>query len=124
MIVGLGQAQIVLGMLWLAKYNPRIDWVNKTVSVNDEHIRKTTLSTKLAIAANKDKVVLPPQYSEYTDVFGEQIFNTLPPCRDFDHAIDLKDSFILKVAKLYPLNPQELDTCTTFIKENLQTGQI
>ena len=79
MIVGLGWAQIVLGMLWLAKYNPRIDWVNKTVLVNDEHIRKTTLSTELAITANKDEVVLPFQYSEYDNVFGEQMFNNLPP---------------------------------------------
>ena len=60
MIVGLGRAQIVLGMLWLAKHNPRIDWVNKTVSLDDEHIRKTTLSTELAIATNKDDMVLPP----------------------------------------------------------------
>ena len=111
-------------MPWLAKHIPRIDWVNKTILLDDEHIRKTTLSTKLTIAANKDNVVLPSQYSEYTDVFGEQMFNTLPPCQDFNHAIDLKDSFVPKVAKLYPLNPQELDACTAFMKENLQTGRI
>ena len=52
------------------------------------------------------------------------MFNNLPPHQDFDHAIDLKDLFIPKVTKLYPLNPQELDTCTAFVKENLQTGQI
>ena len=79
MIMGLGQAQVVLGMLWLTKNNPRIDWVTKTVSFNDKHIRKTTLSTELTIAVEKDEVVLPPQYPEYTDVFGEQMFNTLPP---------------------------------------------
>ena len=124
MIVGLGRAQIVLGMPWLAKHNPRIDWVNKTVLLDDEHIQKTTLSTELAITANRDEVILPPQYSKYADVFGEQMFNTLPPRQDFNHAIDLKDLFVLKVAKLYPLNPQELDACTAFVNENLQTGRI
>ena len=124
MIMGLGQAQVVLGMPWLTKNNPCIDWVTKTVSFNDEHIQKTTLSTELAIAVEKDEVVLPPQYSEYADVFGEQMFNTLPPRRSFDHAIDLKDSFVAKVAKLYPLNPQEVDACKAFVEENLQTGQI
>ena len=124
MIIGLGRTQIVLGMPWLAKHNLRIDWVNKTISLNDEHIRKTTLSTELAIATNEDNVVLPPQYSEYANVFGEQMFNILPPHQDFDHTIDLKDSFAPKVAKLYPLNPQELDACTAFMKENLQTGRI
>ena len=79
MIVGLGQAQVVLGMLWLTKNNPRIDWVTKTISFHNKHIQKTTLSTELAITAAKDKIVLPPQYSEYANIFGEQMFNILPP---------------------------------------------
>lgn len=53
------------------KNNPHIDWVKKTISFNDEHIRKTTLSTELAIAAKKDEVILPPQYEDYTDVFSK-----------------------------------------------------
>ena len=69
MIVGLGRSQIVLGMPWLTKHNPQIDWEKKTVTLHDEHICKTTLSTELAITAHKDEVVLPPQYSDYADVF-------------------------------------------------------
>ena len=106
MIIGLGRSQVVLGMPWLTKHNPRIDWEKKTVTLDDEHICKTTLSTELAIAAHKDEVTLPRQYSEYTDVFSEQTFDALPPRCDFDHAIDLKESFTPKVAKLYPLNPE------------------
>ena len=71
MIVGLGRAQIVLGMPWLMKNNPCIDWVKKTISFDNEHIRKTTLSTKLTIAAQKDNVILPPQYADYANVFSE-----------------------------------------------------
>ena len=79
MIVGLRRAQIVLGMPWLMKNNPCIDWVKKTILFNDEYIRKTTLSTKLAITAQKDDVILPPQYVDYTDVFSERTFDILPP---------------------------------------------
>ena len=79
MIVGLGRAQIVLGMPWLTKNNPCIDWVKKTILFKDEHIQKTTLSTELATAAQKDDVVLPPLYANYADVFSKQTFNTLPP---------------------------------------------
>ena len=124
MIVGLGRPQVVLGMPWLTKHNPHIDWEKKTVTLDTEHIRKTTLSTELAIAAHKDKVVLPPQYSAYADVFSEQTFDTLPPQQDFDHAIDLKESFVPKVAKLYLLNPKELAACQAFVDENMKTGQI
>ena len=122
MIVGLGQAQIVLGMPWLTKHNPHIDWEKKTISLECKHIHKTTLSTELTITAQKEEVTLPLQYSNYTDVFSEQTFNTLPPWWDFDHAIDLKESFTPKVAKLYLLNPAELEACKAFIDEDLKTG--
>ena len=79
MIVGLGCAQIVLGMPWLTKHNLRIDWEKKMITFDDEYICKITLSTELAIAAQKDKVTLPPQYSEYSNIFSEQVFDTLPP---------------------------------------------
>ena len=124
MIVGLGRPQVVLGMPWLTKHNPCIDWEKKTVILNDEHIHETTLSMELAIATPKDEVMLPSQYSIYADVFSEQTFNALPPWRDFDHAIDLKESFTPKVAKLYPLNPEELTACQVFVDENLKTGRI
>ena len=122
MIIGLGQAQIVLGMPWLTKNNPCIDWVKKTISFNDKYIQKTTVSTKLTIATQKDNVVLPPQYADYANVFSKQTFNILPPQQDFDHAIKLKESFMLKVVKVYPLNPQEVEACREFIEENLKTG--
>ena len=124
MIVGLGRSQVVLGMPWLTRHNPHIDWEKKTVTLADEHIHKTTLSTELAIAAHKDDVTLPSQYSVYADVFSEQIFDILPPQRDFDHAIELKESFTPKVTKLYPLNPEELAACQAFIDENFKTGRI
>ena len=124
MIVDLGRSQVVLGMPWLAKYNPHIDWEKKTVTFTDEHICKTTLSTELAIAAHKEEVTLPSQYSAYIDVFSEQTFDILSPQRDFDHAIELKESFTPRVAKLYPLNPEELTACQAFVDENLKTGWI
>ena len=94
------------------------------MTLDDEYICKTTLSKELAIAAHKEEVVLPPQYSTYADVFSEQTFDTLPPRRDFDHAIDLKESFVPKVAKLYPLNPEELAACQAFVDKNMKTGRI
>ena len=108
MIVGLGCAQVILGMPWLTQKNPWIDWVKKSVTFNKEHIHNTTLSTKFTIATWKDDVSLLQQYTDYADVFSKKMFDTLPPQCDFDHAIDLKESFVPKVAKIYPLNPQEI----------------
>ena len=38
MITNLGRAQVILGMPWLKQRNPQINWVNKTIEVDDEHI--------------------------------------------------------------------------------------
>ena len=81
MVVGLGRTQIVLGMLWLAKHNPRIDWVNKTILLDDEHIRKTTLSTELTIATNKDNVVLPPSTPNMPMYLGNKCSTPFLPAK-------------------------------------------
>ena len=61
----------------------------------------------------------------YTKVFDEPKTGKLPPRRPFDHAIDLlKDTFVPKVAKAYPLNPKEMDGCKEFIDEHLKSGKI
>ena len=124
MIVGLGWAQVILGMPWLTKNNPWIDWIKKTIRFNEEHIQKTTLSTELTITTHKEEVTLPPQYTDYADVFSKRTFDVLPPKRDFDHAINLKELFVPKVTKVYPSNPQEVDTCKEFVETNLKTGRI
>ena len=33
MVLSLGQQQVILGMPWLCKWNPRIDWILNTISI-------------------------------------------------------------------------------------------
>ena len=42
----------------------------------------------------------------------------------FDHAINLKDTFVLKITKVYPLNPAEKEACKAFVEEHFKTGHI
>ena len=42
----------------------------------------------------------------------------------YDHTIDLKPSFVPKIAKVYPLNPKEQEACKAFIDKHLKTGRI
>ena len=60
-----------------------------------------TLSTVLAQATEKVEQKLPPQYAKYTKVFNEPKDRELPPWWPFDHGIDLKETFVPKVAKTY-----------------------
>ena len=88
------------------------------------HIRKLTLSTALAQAAEKVEQKLLPQYAKYAKVFDEPKGGQLPPQRPFDYGIELKEIFILKVAKSYPMNPKETEACKAFIDEHLKSDKI
>ena len=78
----------------------------------------------LAQAAEKVEQKLPPQYAKYAKVFDKPKEGELPPQQPFDHGIELKETFIPKVAKSYPMNPKETEACKAFIEEHLRSGKI
>ena len=88
----------------------------------NEHINKITILTQLAQADKPKDISIPDFCSSFADVFSEQTYNILPPHRPFDYTIKLKDSFIPKIAKVYPLNPAEKEACKAFIDEHLKMG--
>ena len=98
--------------------------LRQVLGENHPHIRKLTLSTALAQATEKVEQKLPPQYAKYTKVFDEPGEGELPPRRPFDYRIELKETFIPKVAKSYPMNPKEMEACRAFINEHLKLGKI
>ena len=176
MVLNLGRKQIILGMPWLKKWNPIINWVNKRISIprligkrdvvplcecppswtdslapqryilrwlemdanlkttrhlkkreawlSGEIVGKITISTQIAQEAKPMEAVLPEWCNNFEDVFSEKTHEKLPPHRPYDHAIDLKPNFVPKIAKVYPLNPLEMETCKLFIEEHLKTGRI
>ena len=101
----------------LHEYRLRTEGANK-------YINKVTISTQLAQAIKPKDIPIPDFCSSFADVFSEQTHNTLPPHRPFDHTIELKESFVPKIAKVYPLNLAEKEACKAFIDEHLKTGRI
>ena len=91
---------------------------------NHPHIRRLTLSTALAQATERVEQKLPPQYARYTKVFDEPGEGELPPQQLFNHRIELKEIFVPKVAKSYPMNSKEMEACKVFIDEHLKSGKI
>ena len=83
-----------------------------------------TISIIIAQGATKERVTLSMAFKEYVYIFSEKTFMKLPPSQSCDHAIKLKDLFIPKYAKAYPLNLLEHQACKEFIKEHLKTGRI
>ena len=80
--------------------------------------------TQIAQETKPTEVVLPEWCKDFEDVFSEKSHEKLPPHRPYDHIIDLKSNFVPKIAKVYPLNPLEMETCKSFVGEHLKTGHI
>ena len=98
--------------------------LHRVLGENHPHIRKLMLSTALAQAAEKVEQKLPPQYAKYAKVFNEPGEGELPPRRPFNHGIELKETFVPKVAKSYLMDPKEMEACRAFIDEHLKSGKI
>ena len=172
MILQLSKPRVILGMPWLKKWNPRINWNHLSMTLPssprshipyharylsldadhelfqlfsslspakdgwslheyrllagglDKQINKVTISMQLAQAEKPKEIPVPNFCTDFTDVFSEKTYNILPPHRPFDHTIELKDSFVPKIAKVYPLNLAEWEACKAFIDEHLKTGRI
>ena len=176
MVLNLGQKQIILGMPWLKKWNPMINWITKQITIprpikrrdsvplheclsswtdflvpqryilwwlgmdadlktarhfekhkawlNGENIGKVTISMQIAQETKPQEAILPDWCKDFEDVFSEIMHSQLPPHRLYNHIIDLKPDFVPKIAKVYPLNPQEMETCKTFVEKHLKTGWI
>ena len=84
------------------------------------------MSTNLAMQAEvaKPKKTLPAEYAEYAQVFSKEATDHVPPSQPYDHAINLDNSFVPKIGKLYPLSIKEREAADEFIDENLCSGKI
>ena len=74
---------------------------------------------------NVDEYVgVPPIYREYVEVFNEKNCNILPPHREYDCEIKLKNNSNLFYGPIYPLTEAERDELKKYIRENLEKGFI
>ena len=67
---------------------------NASGCVSEFIIKQMTISTIIAQETTKGKVTLPTAFKEYEDMFSEKTSTKLLPSWLYDHAIELKDSFM------------------------------
>jgi hypothetical protein len=96
------------------------NWIT-TVELN----YKTTTAGELAKANKQDKLFeIPLEFQKYASLFNKKKSKWFPPPQPYDHKINLKELFKLTSAKIYPLNPNELEKLCNFISKNLEKGYI
>ena len=149
LVTDLGKNQVILGLPWLRRHNPRIDWRQRMVELHDRTTEDYQVDAKEAIvnelsiasqgfsavklaaeaaAKHQDKrpveEMVPKQYHKWLDVFSKKAAERFPPSRPYDHAIELKPSFVAKTGKVIHLPPDQQAECDKFIEENLKKGYI
>jgi len=67
---------------------------------------------------------VPEKLHRWIKMFGKKQSERMPTRKVWDHAIDVKEGFILKKGKVYPLSREEREEVREFVKEQLKKGYI
>ena len=68
--------------------------------------------------------LVPEHYHDFLSVFDEKISERIPERKEWDHSIDLDDSFKPQNSKTYQLSPQEQEELDGWLNKNLHKGYI
>ena len=69
------------------------------------------------------KLVLE-KFHKWIKVFGKKQLERMPIRKVWDHAIDVKEEFIPRKGKVYPLSREKREDVRKFVKEQLKKGYI
>ena len=64
------------------------------------------------------------KFHRWIKVFGKKQSERMPTRKLWDHTIDIKEGFVLRKGKVYPLSREEREEVREFVKEQLRKGYI
>ena len=70
------------------------------------------------------KKLVPEKFHKWIKVFGKKQSERMPTRKLWDHAIDVKEGFVPRKGKVYPLSREEREEVREFVKEQLRKGYI
>ena len=70
------------------------------------------------------KKLVPEKFHEWIKVFGKKQLEKMLMRKAWDHAIDVKEGFVPRKGKVYPLSREEREEVREFVKEQLRKEYI
>ena len=70
------------------------------------------------------KRMVPEKFHKWIKVFGKKQSERMPMRKVWDHAINVKEGFVPRKGKVYPLLREEREEVREFVKEQLRKGYI
>ncbi|CCO37136.1 hypothetical protein RSOLAG1IB_12135 [Rhizoctonia solani AG-1 IB] len=121
LVCPIGKHDAILGMRWLSSEGPLINWASGTINFPKEE--------QAAIASEEDAdpdplKLIPPEYHEFAQVFGEEEFKILPPHRDYDIGIELTPEASLFHGPIYGMTDVESRALKEHLESEVATGKI
>jgi len=178
-VIGGQKWMVILGMLWLARHNPEIDWRTREVKMTrcpeecekqwrpvqeksgwekqkeeeakeeaekkrEEKNKKRKQKKGKMIEVRKvaeeweiwdkeeeaarseaeAKKLVPEKFHKWIKVFGKKQSERMLTRKVWDHVIDVKEGFVPRKEKVYPLSREEREEMREFIQEQLRKGYI
>ena len=68
--------------------------------------------------------LVPKKFHKWIKVFGKKQSERMPTRKRWDHTIDVKEGFIPRKGRVYPLLREEREKVREFVKEQLRKGYI
>lgn len=132
LVCELGEHPMVLGLRWLAKHNPTIDWESKELLFKSDFCKENCMPETLHSAMEEPyepptkplEEQIPKSYHSFLTVFGEEEFKALPPHRPYDIGIDLTEGAKLPMGPIYSMTPGKSKSLRTYLDEELARGKI
>ncbi|KAH0375210.1 hypothetical protein KCU92_g10240, partial [Aureobasidium melanogenum] len=158
---------VILGLPWLERHNPSIDWASGALTIRSEFCMEHCLAhattegakkepftvyqvgaapflrlskrkdTRLFAASMDDiekalrvkpvtdpRTKLPAEYHQFLEVFSQELSDSLPPHRSYDHKIPLLENASPPFGPLYGMSRDELQVLKKYLDENLAKGFI
>ena len=104
----------------------QIDRLIKEYDRERDRLYAASLGSEKKEESEEEKIkrLLPKEYHEFMPLFKKAVADVLPPHRQYDHKITLKEGFTPPFGPIYSLSIPELKALREWLDENLSKGFI
>ena len=127
------------GKKWRIGKQTKLGWKKQEEKEEKKEMRRPTIEEEKTIARimeeNEDEEedlielrvteeIVPRRFHRYLKVFEKRDLERMPTRKAWDHIIDLKEGFVPKKGKIYPLSRIEREEVQEFVKDQLRKRYI
>ena len=112
----MGQFEALVGLSWLQKMAPAIDWAQGLLLLKSSKGGLKITTASVASAGSR----IPPEYTDYADLFDKKAADVLPAHQEWDHRILLEKRRLPPYGPIYELTPTKVEALRKEVDKNLK----